>query len=106
MTSDLVETLKEARALIAQGWTQGCAARDAEGNDVNSVDISAVSFCIYGACRRASVGRRKESYKLSTNALRDAGMINLSTWNDAPDRTQADVLALFDRAIAMESNHE
>jgi len=97
--SEVVEALKEARALIANGWTQGCPARDANGTDVNSLDPSAVSFCIYGACYRASQSRSDDVYRLTGSVLQKLCTGAPSVWNDAPERTQSEVLALFDRAI-------
>lgn len=101
MTHDVVEALKEARGLIAGGWCQHAMALDAHGAETDFMDGGARRFCIDGACMR--VGRWRDSiYTPMTNALRT--VLNhpfLVDWNDAKDRTQADVLALFDRAIEL-----
>lgn len=45
MSEKVVKTLKAARAKIEAGWTQGTAARNAEGSRVNFHDPSACAFC-------------------------------------------------------------
>jgi hypothetical protein len=96
-----IEILKEARELIAKegGWTQGWYARDADGAETLSSSEAAVCFCIIGAFRRVShdeIGHAQ--YALSQ--LLDGWSI--PTFNDAPGRTQAEVVAKFDEAIAAE----
>ena len=94
-------TLAEARKLIAQGWTQGKNKRV-----VNGVEC----YCLAGGIRQAA-----PDYKLRVLTFADlfcalgdddlylSSSSNLTEWNDAPDRTQEDVLALIDRAIAKEA---
>ena len=94
-------TLAEARKLIAQGWTQGKNKRV-----VNGVEC----YCISGAIHQAApydepkglefaalfLSLRADDFYLSSST-------NLTEWNDTPGRTQEDVLALIDRAIAKEA---
>ena len=106
-------TLAEARKLIAQGWTQGDFYSDEDGSGC---------YCLagaVGAAEAASVNLPKGRVKFvfysrskSVQALSDylggiargAAAVDLVTgWNDAPGRTQEEVLALIDRAIAKEA---
>ena len=106
-------TLAEARKLIAQGWTQGAFYDDEDGSGC---------YCLagaVGAAEAASVKLPKGRVKFvfysrskSVQALSDylggfargASAVDLVTgWNDAPGRTQEEVLALIDRAIAKEA---
>jgi hypothetical protein len=75
---NLVDILKAAKAKIEQGWTQR-------------------SFCVEGAILSCNAPGL-----LPLDALRylqRAIDTPLPWWNDAPGRTQAEVLAAFDRAI-------
>ena len=106
-------TLAEARKLIAQGWTQGAFYDDEDGRGC---------YCLagaVGAAEAASVklpkGRVKFVFYSRSKSIaalsaclggrgRGAGAVDLVTeWNDAPGRTQEDVLDLIDRAIAKEA---
>ncbi len=91
-----LETLKQARALIAKGWTQGAMARDKWGVRESAWSPCAASFCAIGAVRRAC-GPAHE-IRDGTRALEERCKIPLEDFNDS--HTQAEVLALFDRTIA------
>ena len=45
--------LTRAAELVAQGWTRGTAARDAEGRKVPSTASEATAWCVVGAIDRA-----------------------------------------------------
>ena len=97
----VAQVLIEARKLIAQGWTQGEYKRV-----VNGVEC----WCISGAIRQAAPydDPRGLEFVALLRALRDddfylSSSSKLIEWNDAPDRTQEDVLALIDRAIAKDA---
>ncbi len=95
--STLRENLKAVRALIAKGWTQEAYARDARGFAVNFDSDEAECYCLRGATLAAA-----DSYSCCAD-LQIALSLPLSdgliAYNDFPGRTQADVLALIDRAI-------
>lgn len=103
------EILKAAREKVAAGWTQGENARDEDGNPVGAG--AAACWCAYGAIDAATPREGlgyAEFYRVRSDAmliLRDAiglpGTNRIADWNDAPGRTQAEVLAAFDRAIAL-----
>lgn len=93
-----LRVLRRARPLIAAGWTQYAFAKDDVGATVNSSSPNAVCWCSLGAIN-ASIEMTGE-YDAAKNVLSRVAGENIGVWNDAPGRTQAEVLALFDRAIA------
>jgi hypothetical protein len=102
--STLADKLREARALIdtPEKWTQGANARDAAGRKVPAYSSRARCFCMTGAVIRVMAGGFDAAVPV-LGALRkganglEGGSPHL--WNDAPERTHAEVLAAFDRAI-------
>jgi len=63
----------------------------------------ACRFCALGATHRAagtSAGVAADCCAALRQALGMPG-VGIDQWNDAPERTQSDVLALYDRAIAL-----
>ncbi len=97
------DRLIAARKLIEspEKWTQGEMARDADGNMTISEDKT-VCRCALGACMSIQAGDGYRAMRASLNAQLPAGHIRVHEFNDAPKTTHADVLALFDRAIAGE----
>lgn len=103
----IIDVLRKARELIArpEGWTKRANARDARGGIVGVGSGRATCFCAVGALWHADAPNFH-----SVRALRDAlesvlpaGVaIEIEAFNDDPGTTHADVLALFDRAIAAE----
>jgi hypothetical protein len=94
-------TLAEARKLIAQGWTQGEFKRVVDGVEC---------WCISGAIDKAASDYKPNGLAFAAlfHALRAddfylSSSTNLIEWNDTPGRTQEEVLALIDRAIAKEA---
>ena len=93
-----LEVLKAARAKIEKGWTQGTMARDKNGVAVSSDDKDATCWCALGAV----LAVRREEWVNAVPFVRDAvGGGELLVWNDTPGRTQAEVLAAFDKAIEL-----
>ena len=93
-------TLRDARALVAQGWCQGHAKllRDDKGYD----------YCATGAIVEAAEQFGCGSHGLASGLpMRQAveimeqvtGSELVNKWNDEDGRTQAEVLAAFDEAI-------
>jgi len=108
MQDEVLATLRGARALIAHpdNWIKGAEARDSESNDVEAESESATCFCTVGALHRAMVvagkGDNVELYmeaqgQLIRHRLESGGLV---FFNDDPTTTHADVLDMFDRAIA------
>jgi len=122
MTPEQIEILKTARHLIEQGWTQGNYARNAIGDRTDPAAENAVCWCTLGALRRASgfgialnhlvYCMEEDRYRIETNyGVVTRRLIDcipshqgytageLVSFNDAANRTKADVLKLFDDAI-------
>ena len=111
-----LEVLIAARALVARGWTQRAYARDAQQNKIHDLTHPDVAcMCAVGAIIASdseAVSERGtitdslnallgsiEDQTSSRRAFTSASQL-IASWNDAPERTQADVIAAFDRAIA------
>ena len=98
--------LKRARAKIAQGWTQGAAARLRDGTAAGSADPDAASWCAMGAIYCSAVEMLPYNEAMCADAAafgalgRSLGFPSIPEWNDAEGRTKAEVLAAFDAAIS------
>lgn len=101
-----LEILRAGRARIERGWCQGAFARDANGHDVLSRSPRARAWCTSGAVefdsRPMSAGAFAAHVALCAALPADWIEDGAASWNDAPGRTQAEVLALYDAAIAAE----
>jgi hypothetical protein len=87
--------------LIERGWTQGAIARDAIGFSVPSLGHDAARWCTVGAISRAAPDGC-DVYWVALDLLRNVvGTSAIEIWNDQPTRTKEDVLAAFDKAIAL-----
>ena len=118
MTPEVRETLSRARALLAapERWTQRADAREKTGYPCDARDVAAVSWCLVGAIGASATDEPKDDVRLSTitvETLYELSSLAFSTlpdydglafYNDAPERTHADVLALLDRALAVEES--
>ena len=94
------EIMDGAADLIERtGWTQAVDARDANGGEVDIDSPRAVCFCMGAALFSASKGPLPpESCRLFEQPVH--------TWNDAPGRTKAEVLAaLRDGAAKWRRDH-
>jgi hypothetical protein len=99
-TTDILST---ARKLIEAGWIQDTFAEDMFGNPVYSTDAAACRWCLSGALNKADdvYDRPGPLAVYAFEAIKDEiGEHDIEAWNDAPDRTQDEVLALIDRVIA------
>lgn len=103
-----VYVLTETRKLLSvpERWTKKQFARDALGGTADPTGPLAVCFCVEGAIHRAAVGDAHIEARLAAKQiLRQAiglGVLDgLPGWNDAPERTHAEVLAAFARAIEL-----
>lgn len=96
VSPDVREVLLGAADLLERtGWTQGSWARNAHGIAVLPSAGDAVRFCALGALART----RSEStdWWAMIDALHEyvagADYCSIGRWNDAPERTQAEVVA-------------
>lgn len=94
-----VDVLHRARELIAEPehWTQGAPARDRRGDSCDVFNKHAVSWCVVGViCRAGLTEARNDALEAFARVI-FGGIV---PWNEDPERTHAEVLAAFDRAIA------
>ena len=108
--------LEAAGAYCNHGWTQGIYARDENGKGCGTTAAGAVCWCASGALTKAlhRVVGTAASARLWDAALREADAAmkraifarwpttgdndSIIVWNDAKERTQADVVATFHNA--------
>jgi len=101
------QVLREARELISdpERWAQGAWAKNAPGHSVQTRAPEAVSWCAAGAIYRCagnsdlSIDTRELLYDvIGSNISPDSGHV-IAEFNDT--HTHAEVLEMFDRAIAL-----
>lgn len=93
------EVLKSARAKIAIGWCQGTAMVDAQGRPSGPGD--ATCYCAIAACHAATPDVLLAGDLAYSFLCRVVPGGRVSSWQDAPEHTKAEVLELFDRAIVL-----
>jgi hypothetical protein len=80
---------------IRKGWCQRAFARDARGNRTSPGSQFAVAWCAAGALMaNGEMGRSYTEARFFDEA--SLGM-PLAAWNDAPGRTQGEVIALLEK---------
>jgi hypothetical protein len=103
------QILGEARALLAQGWCQSAQALDADRNPVEPWSRAARHWSIDGALaairhERWRAGQLDEpvrgGFERAVLALQ-ATLGVVAAWNDAPARTDTEVLAALERAFEL-----
>lgn len=107
ITPDALEILKRARDIVTLGWTRGVGARNAYGRPVSSSDPTATCWCLIGATNTArhQLFPNPEQFvyaaevHIHVNNWLRRYHAHLVTYNDAPERTQVEVLAFLDKAI-------
>lgn len=100
------EKLKAAKQIIInpEAWTQGCIARDPEGEQVSYTDPTAVCYCSFGAILKAVNGGDIRPVSAAEPVVaylnRSAGSwSSIGGWNDT--HSHAEVINGFDTAIAL-----
>lgn len=102
-----LEVLRGARELLADArhWIQGADAFDASGTElVNGYEDGATCWCLVGALEKVS-GRtmatyHEPAYRIIDDLIDPDMGGDPREWNDAPERTHSDILALLDKAIS------
>lgn len=96
-----VDVLVAARELISvsERWTQGETARDRDGRFVLSDSKDAVCWCGLGALTKAV--KASSFWFEARDLLLRVEPGGIAKFNDAKGRTHAEVVALFDSAIAL-----
>ena len=96
----IVAVLQAGRDRIEQGWCKGAFARGKTGREVEMAGRAAVAWCVLGA----TYGDFPAWDQLAKAA--EVSVNQLARWNDAPTRTQQDVVDLYDRAIELAEKDE
>lgn len=78
-------------------WTKNSGGRTAEGAACSASNADAVAFCLAGAACRVSPEAGLDAISMAVMKHRSA--LSITSWNDHPFRTHADVLAFLDEAI-------
>ncbi len=109
--SQTAELLRQMRATITEGWTQGCSARNRQGNPVVPSSPEASQWCLIGSitagCTEqhtlgSNLTLRQNIYQIMVKMLENRNESEwLDRYNDNPLRTQAEVLELLDEAITV-----
>lgn len=76
-------------------WTQNAYARDAYGKSLIESDLHAVSWCLSGALfvcyPHCGLDRSIIWYRITSKLSTLAGETSITAWNDAPERTFAEI---------------
>lgn len=83
----------KAYELLSQpgAWTQRTMARDKYGEGTAIFSSNAVCWCVMGAIKKIYPGNYFDYWGEVEDALRTT----VQDWNDAPERTQEDAVALL-----------
>ncbi len=94
------EVLEAAADLLEKpgAWTQGCFARNAEGRKVDMWSLEASCFCVSAAIQKSEGPRRFGAWDRFDGYIRQRGFRHMAEFNDAPGRTQAEVVAALRQA--------
>jgi hypothetical protein len=97
--------LRVATELVARGWAQHAESRDAAHHPIHPASPAAASWSVTGAIYRAvhfdGTPERRALYEDAVRAVAALVGTALGRWNDAPERTQAEVVAALDRAATI-----
>ncbi len=95
------ETLQAAKELIStpEKWTKGQFAKNTNGGGVIAFSPDATCWSSLGSLKRANVVLWESAAVYLTQCL-PAGFSDVELYNDDPNTTHADIMALFDHAIA------
>ena len=85
---------------VKAGWCQGAGSRNAEGREVRSAAPDAVSWCLTGGITASSLVTERGWLRM-TDAIREIVGKDITGWNDAPGRTQGEVVELLERVEAL-----
>lgn len=104
--NEVVSMLRQARSFIERGWTQRYYAVDEHGEKAWACGSDAARWCIRGAVIASAAERedftiRHKVYSYLVQGSGNEHEDSITSWNDDPNRTKEEVLAAFDRAIAL-----
>lgn len=120
-----IEMLRQARDLVASGWCQGVYSRNEDGHKANAFGEEACDFCATGSLMAAMYRNEAtwndlyECFGILSGAIVDSGFnmsqpasnihqsdldsVRIQRFNDTMGRTQEEVVAVFEQAIAKEA---
>ena len=98
--ADIIAGLRLIQQKLRQGWCQHVMARDKNGAMCHYLSSDAVCWCIHGASQATGVVSQDVFTPIMKLTNSEGDYAALTSWNDAPGRTQADVIAMLDQAIA------
>jgi len=104
MSKETADILRKARAVIEkpENWTKGDFARDAKLRPISALSTDAQCFCTWGAIIRVSENAPQMNNAADALYRHLNHPMDLDVFNDDETTTHAEVLSLFDRAIAAE----
>lgn len=102
MSAEVADMLRRAKARIdtPEKWLQGSAF---DGSHL----VGSTRFCMVGAlCAAEQLDTEQlATFRIDEEALmclrRATRGVSLGVWNDAPERSHAEVMEAFDKAIAL-----
>lgn len=104
--NEVQQLLADAKALISapERWTQGEFARDSHGHRAYWGGELAKCYCSIGAINAVTHENAVLTMNKPYMILGSQVGGSIVVWNDAPERTHAEVMAAFDKAIEIAGN--
>jgi hypothetical protein len=91
------EVLRQAAALVRQGWCKNALAKDKDGKWAAPRDPRAVCWCAAGAIQKIC-GGPNDGWEAAA-ALRNVLFMDIQTWNDTYARDGEHVASKMEEAI-------
>lgn len=100
---NVADVLDAAADLLEKpgAWIKGDLALDASGEAVDPSDSNASCWCVMGATERVSDASWARRARNAFRAVIGGWNKSIPEWNDAPGRTQAEVVAKLREAAAL-----
>lgn len=95
-----LDVLRRARERVAKGWCRRAYARDSAGAECDWDSPAVASVCLSRALGAPCDEHTSAAVNSAFDIVAAEAVSYVHRWNDAPGRTQAEVLALLDRVIA------
>ncbi len=103
--STAVEVLERALDRLRHGWCQNAYARDVAGISLGFSEIEhGCAWCLVGSLYGRGESFPLEAKEIMSRAIGDMTdtiMPHVHVYNDAPGRTQEEVIALVERALEL-----
>jgi hypothetical protein len=98
----IADILDRAADIVAKGWAQAAYARTRTGRKIGATCRAATCWCAVGAIKKAAGIEDVLAPQVWDAARLPFGSPNaLTEWNDAPGRTQSEVVAKLREAAAL-----